>query len=222
MENFNDNNNVEIAGRVSKLPEINHEAFDEKFYKLYVKTKRLSEFDDEIPIIISERLFDINNIAIDEIIHIKGQIRSYNKFEDGRSKLVIYIFAKDLEKIEDENMLTLNEVTFIGHICKKPIYRKTPLGREIADILVAVNRTFKKSDYVPSILWGRNAKFCETLDVGTKVKLVGRFQSRNYEKKLADGTVIPKVAYELSVSRFGLADNLEVEEKIENKTENEI
>ena len=221
MENFNENNNVEIAGIISILPEISHEVFEEKFYKFFIQTKRLSELTDEIPIIISERLIDVNTLSLGEFVQIKGQVRSYNKLEDGRSKLILYIFTKELEKIEDEKLLTLNEVTFIGHICKKPIYRTTPFGREIADVLVAVNRTYKKSDYIPSILWGRNAKFCETLDIGAQVKLIGRIQSRKYEKKLADGTIIPKVAYELSVSRFSVHKNEEIVEEVKENINEE-
>lgn len=213
MENYNENNNIKIAGKVVVEPVFSHEIFEEKFYLFYIETKRLSDYTDKLPIIISERLYDISKIKIDEIFVINGQFRSYNQMINGRSKLVLSIFAKEIENTNNEDVLTQNEATFVGYICKEPIYRKTPLGREIADVLIAVNRSYKKSDYIPCILWGRNAKFCETLGVGTMVKLTGRLQSRGYEKKLEDGTVISKVAYEVSVAKFSVATNEESKDK---------
>ena len=123
-----------------------------------------------------------------------------------KNRLVLSIFVKEIEFTEDKNILTLNNANFMGYICKEPVYRKTPLGREIADVLIAINRTYRKSDYVPCILWGRNAKFCETLKVGELVKLSGRIQSRTYEKKLDNGQQIKKTAYEVSVSKFANID----------------
>lgn len=204
MENYNENNVIEIGGKVISEMEFSHEIYEEKFYKFYIETKRMSEYTDKLPIIISERLFDLENLKICDMVHIFGQFRSYNQLVDGKSKLVLSIFAKEIEKSDDENLVTLNDANFIGYICKKPIYRVTPLGREIADVLLAVNRTYKKSDYIPCILWGRNAKFCEKAEIGTMIKINGRIQSRNYEKKHDDGTVTSKVAYEVSVSRLSL------------------
>lgn len=216
MENYNDNNIVEIGGKVVTELEFSHEIYEEKFYRFYVETKRMSDYTDKLPIIISERLVNIGDIKIGEIVHVEGQFRSYNQIIEGKSKLVLSIFAKDIELVQDESILTLNDATFIGFICKKPIYRKTPLGREIADVLLAVNRTYKKSDYIPCILWGRNAKFCEKVEVGTRLKLNGRIQSRNYEKKLEDGTVIPKVAYEVSIAKLSVDRADESDLKSEN------
>lgn len=214
MENELENNTVEIGGRLASEIELSHEVFDEKFYKFYIETNRLSDFSDKLPIIISERIINLNDLNKGDILHISGQFRSYNEpTETGKSRLVLSIFTKKIEKVEDESILTLNDATFTGYICKAPIYRKTPLGREIADLLVAVNRTYKKSDYIPCILWGRNAKYCENLEVGTMVKLNGRIQSRKYEKKQADGSIKEKIAYELSVSKFSVAS----EEKTESK-----
>ena len=204
MESYIDNNIVKIGGRLTSQLEFSHEIYEEKFYKFYIETKRMSEYSDKLPIIISERIMNIEEIKIGDIIVVEGQFRSYNQMIDGRSKLVLSIFAKEFEKTEDERVLTLNDATFIGYICKKPIYRKTPLGREIADVLLAVNRTYKKSDYIPCILWGRNAKYCEQVEIGDMIKLNGRIQSRNYEKKQEDGTTISKVAYEVSVSRLSI------------------
>lgn len=204
MENYSDNNIVEIGGKVATELEFSHEIYEEKFYKVYIETKRMSDYTDMLPIIVSERLVNIEDIKIGNIVRVEGQFRSYNQPVEGKSKLVLSIFAKNIEKYDDESILTLNDATFIGFICKKPIYRKTPLGREIADVLLAVNRTYKKSDYIPCILWGRNAKFCEKIEVGTRIKLSGRIQSRTYEKKLDDGTVVSKVAYEVSVSKLSI------------------
>ena len=215
MENYNDNNIVKLGGRVVTELEFSHEIYEEKFYKFYVETKRMSDYTDKLPIIISERLINVEEIKIGNIVRIEGQFRSYNQPVEGKSKLVLSIFAKDIEKSDDENILTLNEATFIGYICKNPIYRKTPLGREIADVLLAVNRTYKKSDYIPCILWGRNAKFCEKVEIGARIKLSGRIQSRNYEKKLEDGTIISKVAYEVSISKLSIDRAEEVDVKTE-------
>lgn len=212
METFNENNFVEIGGIVIDEPKFSHELFDEKFYKLNVESKRLSTSQDVLPVIISERLLDISSLTIGKMVHVIGQFRSYNKQEEQRSKLVLSIFAKEIEIIENDEILTLNNADLVGYICKKPIYRKTPLGREIADVLIAVNRSYKKSDYIPCILWGRNAKFCEKLQVGTMVRLSGRIQSRNYEKKLENGEVLEKTAYEVSVSKFSI--NKENQEEI--------
>ncbi len=201
-----ENNNVLIGGEIVEGIEYSHEIFDEKFYKFSIKSKRLSDQEDVLPVIISERIMDLNEIKIGKIVKIEGQFRSYNLQQEKRNKLVLSIFVKQIEFTDDENILKINVANFIGYICKTPIYRTTPLGREIADVLVAVNRTYKKSDYIPCILWGRNAKFCESLPVGTEVKLTGRIQSRPYEKKLDSGEIIKRVAYEVSVSKFGTID----------------
>lgn len=220
MENYKDNNIVKIGGKVVIEPEFSHELFDEKFYIFYIETKRLSDYHDKLPIIISERLIEIASIKNGVMYQIEGQFRSYNKMIDGKSKLVLSIFAKEIIEVEDEEVLMLNDSTFIGYICKHPIYRKTPLGREISDALIAVNRSYRKSDYIPCILWGRNAKFCETLPIGTMVKLNGRIQSRTYEKKREDGSVISKIAYEVSISKFSVVeDQKEVKEELDELIE---
>ena len=213
MENELENNIVKIGGRISSVLEFSHEVYDEKFYKFYIETNRLSNYSDKLPVIISERTIDLDSLNVGDLIHITGQFRSYNEpTPNGKSKLVLTIFTKEIEKIEDESMITLNDATFIGYICKPPIYRKTPLGRDIADVLVAVNRAYNKSDYIPCILWGRNAKFCQSLGIGTNVRLEGRIQAREYEKKYEDGTVETRVAYEVSVSKFEEFKGEEVEE----------
>lgn len=209
METFNLNNVVRIGGTVISNLEFSHEIFDEKFYKFYVEVERLSDLKDSLPVIVSERIIDINSIKIGEAVLIEGQFRSYNELNDVKSKLVLSIFAKEVNIANKDEVAKINEITLEGFICKKPIYRKTPLGREISDMLIAVNRSYKKSDYIPCILWGRNAKYSETLEVGTKVKLSGRIQAREYEKKQPNGEAISHIAYEVSVAKFGLNEDKE-------------
>lgn len=204
IEAFSENNNVKLGGSVASELEFSHEIYGEKFYRFYIGIERLSGITDKIPVIVSERLIDIENFKIGKIILLEGQYRSYNQIaESGKSKLILSVFAKEVttENI-DERVKTINELILIGCMCKPPIYRKTPLGRDIADILVAVNRAYNKSDYIPCILWGRNAKFCQTLGIGTNVRLEGRIQAREYEKKFENGTSEIRVAYEVSVSKF--------------------
>ena len=199
-----ENNNVKISGKIISDLKLSHEVYGEKFYKFYIKSERLSNQQDILPVIISERMLNLDELSKDKNVRINGQFRSYNKQGENGNKLVLSVFVKDIDFIQDEDSLTLNNANFIGYVCKNPIYRKTPLGREIADVLIAVNRTYKKSDYIPCILWGRNAKFCENVEVGTKVKINGRVQSRNYEKKINDNNVIKNTAYEVSVSKFAI------------------
>lgn len=207
METFSLNNIAKIGGIVLSDLEFSHEIYDEKFYKFFVEVERLSDLKDSLPIIVSERVTDIANINIGDAVLVEGQFRSYNELNDVKSKLVLSVFAKEVKIASREEVSKINDITLEGFICKKPIYRKTPLGREISDMLIAVNRSYKKSDYIPCILWGRNAKYSETLEVGTKVKLSGRIQARAYEKKQADGSVIKHTAYEVSVSKFGLNED---------------
>ena len=188
---------------------------------------RLSGNADIIPITVSVRLLSINDLAIDSKITVEGQFRSYNSYENEKNRLVLTVFAKDIQFMEDQSEeieiskdVVSNEVILNGYICKKPIYRQTPFGREISDLLLAVNRAYNKSDYIPCIAWGRNARFCENIPVGTEVKIVGRVQSRTYEKKYDDGTVVTKVAYEVSVSSLEIVDQ-ENNENSEEKSEEE-
>ncbi len=214
-----ENNVVKIGGIVASKLELSHELYGEQFYKFYIEIERLSGQKDKLPVIVSERSIDINNFAEGLAIKLEGQYRSYNQIiGDNKSKLILTIFVKDIEVgCEEEKVKTLNELTMTGTICKAPIYRKTPLGRDIADVLLAVNRAYNKSDYIPCILWGRNAKFCEKLGIGEDVKVVGRIQARNYEKKFPDGTAESRVAYEVSVSKFEKVRADGVEEIAESK-----
>ena len=211
MESSFENNVIKMGGVVASELELSHEIYGEKFYRFYIEIDRLSGQKDRIPVIISERLIDVDDFNIGKIIFIEGQYRSYNKMdESNKSRLILSVFVKDIKQLEvSENVKTVNELTVTGVVCKQPIYRKTPLGRDIADILLAVNRSYNKSDYIPCIIWGRNAKYCEHLETGTTVKVVGRVQSREYEKKYEDGTVEKRVAYEVSVSKFEIVDKAE-------------
>jgi len=211
VETFNLNNVVKIGGTISSNLEFSHEIYDERFYKFFVDVERLSDLKDSLPVIVSERIIDINNINMGDTVLVEGQFRSYNELNDVKSKLVLSIFAKEIKMANNEEVSKINDIILEGFICKKPIYRKTPLGREISDMLVAVNRSYKKSDYIPCILWGRNAKYSETLEVGTKVKLSGRVQARVYEKKQIDGEAIKHIAYEISVAKFGLNEDKDKE-----------
>ena len=221
--NYSENNQLVLVGKVTSDKRLSHEIYGEKFYIFDLSVPRLSGNADLIPITISERLLLEEDLEIGKNVIIEGQFRSYNSYENEKNKLVLTVFAKEIKFAEDQEEEfkptkenTSNEVVLDGFICKKPIYRKTPFGREIADILLAVNRAYNKSDYIPCIAWGRNARFCENIPVGTEVRIIGRVQSRQYEKKYEDGTSEIKIAYEVSVA------SLEVIDQAENTNNEEI
>lgn len=221
VTNYSQNNYIMLVGKVTSEKVFSHEIYGESFYTFNLEIPRLSGISDIIPITISERLISNFDLSIGKNVVIEGQFRSYNTYENSRSRLVLTVFAKEIrERGEEEEIKVPNEVHLVGHICKTPIYRKTPFGREIADILVAVNRAYNKSDYIPCITWGRNARFCEDMPIGTEVKLVGRVQSRAYDKKYEDGNIEKKTAYEVSISSLEFVNKEENEEKIET-TESE-
>ena len=221
-----ENNSLVLVGKITDEKKFSHEIYGEKFYSFNLSVPRLSGNADIIPITISERLFKEDELVIDKKVRVKGQFRSYNSYEKEKNRLILTVFAKDIEFLENqEEEVTAskeflsNEVILVGYICKAPIYRQTPFGREIADILLAVNRAYNKSDYIPCIAWGRNARFCSKMEVGTEVRLIGRVQSRNYEKKHEDGTVEQRVAYEVSVASLELVNN---EDNNQNEEEPEV
>lgn len=222
--NYSENNQLVLVGKVTSDKRFSHEIYGEKFYIFDLSVPRLSGNADNIPITISERLLLEEDLEIGKNVIIEGQFRSYNSFENERNRLVLTVFAKEIKFAEDQEEEfkptkenTSNEVILDGYICKKPIYRKTPFGREIADILLAVNRAYNKSDYIPCIAWGRNARFCENIPVGTEVRIIGRVQSRQYEKKYEDGTSEIKIAYEVSVASLEVIDQAEDTNREENK-----
>ena len=221
--NFADNNHITLVGKITDEKKFSHEIYGEKFYTFDLSVPRLSGNADIIPVTISERLFKDEDLVVDKKVKITGQFRSYNSYENERNRLILTVFAKDIEFLPNQEEevvaskdLISNEVILTGYICKTPIYRQTPFGREIADILLAVNRSYNKSDYIPCITWGRNARFCSKMEVGTEVKVIGRVQSRAYEKKHEDGTVEQKVAYEVSISNLEVVDKKD-DENSENQ-----
>lgn len=221
VTNYSQNNSLVLVGKVTSEKEFSHEIYGESFYSFNLEIPRLSGTADIIPITISERLITNFDLQIGKEVVVEGQFRSYNTYEDTKSRLILTVFVKEIrEKNDEEEIKVPNEVELIGHICRKPIYRKTPFGREISDILLAVNRAYNKSDYIPCIAWGRNARFCSDMETGTEIRIVGRVQSRAYEKKHEDGTVEAKTAYEVSVSSLELMEKeSETEEGAEENKE---
>ena len=225
--NYLENNYLTLVGKVTGEKKFSHEIYGESFYSFNLSIPRLSGNFDIIPITVSERLLKEDTLEEKKKLLIKGQFRSYNSYQNEKNRLILTVFAKDIAEVKDEEEendivrkdIVTNEVVLIGFICKAPIYRQTPFGREIADVLLAVNRAYNKSDYIPCIAWGRNARFCQTLEVGSQVKVVGRVQSRTYEKKHEDGTVENRVAYEVSIGSLEVIEEKdnEKEETVENK-----
>ena len=227
--NYLENNYLTLVGKVTGEKKFSHEIYGESFYVFNLEIPRLSGNSDIIPITVSERLINDETLSEGKKLLVKGQFRSYNSYENEKNRLILTVFAKDIVEVEENNEeeenemvkkdTITNEVVLVGYICKKPIYRQTPFGREISDILLAVNRAYNKSDYIPCIAWGRNARFCQNLEVGAEVKVVGRVQSRKYEKKHEDGTVEERVAYEVSIGSLEVIDENEdqIKEKVEDQ-----
>lgn len=214
--NFNEmNNRVSISGEVVSVPTFSHEIYGERFYEFNLQVPRLSNLNDIIPITITERMLTENSIKVGNKFAAFGQFRSYNKLEEGRSRLMLTVYVKEiLPYNEAENP---NIIEMVGYVCKEPIFRVTPFKREITDVLLAVNRSYNKSDYLPCIAWGRNARLIKNFVVGDKVQVIGRIQSREYQKRLDDDTVVTKIAYEVSLSRVSLMhDDVDSVDSYEN------
>ena len=230
--NYLENNYLTLVGKVTGEKKFSHEIYGERFYVFNLEIARLSGNADIIPITVSERLVTDEMLTQGKNLLVKGQFRSYNSYDNEKNRLILTVFAKDVVELEETNQeeenemtkkdMVTNEVVLIGFICKKPIYRQTPFGREIADILLAVNRAYNKSDYIPTIALGRNARFCQNLEVGTKVKIVGRVQSRMYEKKYEDGTVENRVAYEVSIGSLEVVEENDDAVSKENETQEAV
>ncbi|MDI3529987.1 MAG: hypothetical protein PWQ23_1806 [Thermoanaerobacter sp.] len=206
--NFLENNVVVVVGKIFTDLEYSHELYGEEFFNFILEVPRLSETKDYLPVTISNRLFEGMNLQVGTRVKMEGQLRSYNRKspEEGKNKLILTIFTRDIRVLsEDEVVKNPNEIFLDGFICKKPVYRTTPFGREITDLLIAVNRPYNKSDYIPVIAWGRNARFSEKLEIGDRIRLWGRVQSREYQKKLGD-EVVTKVAYEVSITRMEVVE----------------
>ena len=186
-------NQVEVCGRINSAFEYSHEIFGEGFYTVKLLVNRLS---------VSDRLIDVSKDYTGMLVRACGQFRSFNKHEENRNHLILSVFVRDLEFIDNMEGYRPNQIILDGFICKQPVYRMTPLGREICDILLAVNRSYGKSDYIPCICWGRNARFAGNLEIGSRIQLIGRIQSREYQKRISENQLIKRVAYEVSVNKL--------------------
>ena len=196
-------NNIDICGKIMTVFEVNHEVYGEIFYRFDVSVDRLSGNSDILPITVSEKLVDKETMTPGTLVRVHGQVRSYNSYveQDKRNKLVLTVFARSVELVDVLPDTIPNDVFLDGYLCKPAIYRTTPFGREITDLLLAVNRSFNKSDYIPCIVWGKNARMAGKLSVGDNVQIWGRMQSRIYQKRMDENTVVEKTAYEVSVSK---------------------
>jgi len=212
MNTYEKNNRVILKGKVCELPAYSHTVLGEGFYEFILEVPRLSDEADKIPVTISERLMG-NGLNIGDVIAIDGQFRSYNKVDGTKSRLMLTVFVREIIDIVDCD--SYNEIDLSGFVCKEPVYRTTPFGREITDLLLAVNRAYNKSDYLPCITWGRNAKFASELQVGEKVELKGRIQSREYQKKVNGEKLETRTAYEISVTSLQLP-YLDQDEEVAN------
>lgn len=209
MDKTIDNNQASLSGRIVSPFRFSHEVFGEGFYLFDLSVGRLSDSCDVIPVMASERLLNIHENQIGKFAEINGQFRSYNYHSENKNRLLLSVFAREIMLADDEPDVTKpNSIFLDGYVCKKPIYRKTPLGREIADLLLAVNRPYGKSDYIPCICWGRNARFADSFAVGGHIQLWGRIQSREYQKKLSETEIEKRVAYEVSVSKLDYLEDV--------------
>lgn len=205
-----ENNRVSIIGEIVSDFRYSHQVYGEGFYIVDVSVNRLSDLTDIVPLMVSERLVDVTQSYIGKLVEARGQFRSYNRHEENKNRLVLSIFVREWEFV-DENPEAgkTNQIFLDGYICKPPVYRKTPLGREIADLLIAVNRPYSKSDYIPCIAWGRNARFASGFEVGSRIQVWGRVQSRDYVKKINDEELEKHTAYEVSVSKLEYLSDME-------------
>ena len=202
MENYIANNRADVIGKILDEPIFSHEIYGEKFYVFTLSVPRLSGISDDVRVMISERLMQDVSVKPGEKVEVEGQFRSYNSYENGDNRLILTVFAKDIRTADFDGEKNPNSLFLNGFICKAPVYRTTPFGREITDLLLAVNRSYNKSDYIPVIAWGRNARYCKNINVGDNIKIWGRIQSRLYQKHISEDEVVEKTAYEVSVSRM--------------------
>ncbi|HBF44705.1 MAG TPA: single-stranded DNA-binding protein [Clostridiales bacterium] len=209
------NNKVYVRGEIVSTARYSHEIYGEGFYEMDVMIKRLSGQADILPVTVSERLIQEKDLQVGKTISAIGQFRSYNKLVDNKSKLMLTVFARDI--VENEENKNPNSITLSGYVCKEPVYRTTPFNREIADVLLAVNRAYNKSDYIPCIAWGRNARFVKNLQVGDFLTINGRIQSREYQKKFSEDDVRTMTAYEVSINKLSTEEESFVSREEENQ-----
>lgn len=217
IDGLPENNTVVIAGKIVEGCIFSHEVYGEGFYTFQISSERLSDKADILPVTVSERLIDRSLLQVGKRVDISGQLRSYNDYNSKKNRLVLTIFAREIRLLEEDEEKSENQIFLNGFICKRPIYRKTPFGREISDILVAVNRAYNKSDYIPCIAWGRNARYMSNLEVGANVRIWGRVQSRSYQKRIGE-EVEERIAYEVSVAKIEIPGRME-ENARENKAD---
>ena len=204
-----ENNRVSVIGEILSEFTFSHEVFGEGFYMTELSVNRLSEQADVIPLMVSERLIDVTKDMRGQIIEASGQFRSYNRHEGIKNRLLLSVFVREIEFLDAfDDCTKTNQIFLDGYVCKPPVYRKTPLGREIADILIAVNRPYGKSDYIPCIAWGRNARYASGFEVGERIRVWGRVQSREYTKKLDEIESVKRIAYEVSVSKLEMVEEM--------------
>lgn len=201
MDNLMLNNKIYLEGKIISDLQFSHEMYGEGFYTFNLEVPRLSDAKDILSVTVSERLIGGMELKAESEVIVEGQLRSYNKFVDGSNRLILSVFARNVEFCIEKSK-NPNQIFLDGYICKQPVYRTTPFGREIADMLLAVNRSYNKSDYIPTIAWGRNSRFCQGLEVGDNIRVWGRLQSREYEKKISETETIKKIAYEVSISKM--------------------
>lgn len=221
MEHRVENNEVILIGKVVSDVKFSHKVYGEGFYSFDLQIPRLSNSFDSLPITISERILPSYGNIQGKTLEITGQLRSYNQYSEGKNKLILTVFCLDMKEVPvGELSKSKNHIYLNGYICKKPIYRTTPFGREITDLHLAVNRAYHKSDYIPCIAWGRTARFAESLNVGDHIEVWGRIQSRVYQKKLETGESMTKTAYEISINKLDMVENGE-EKEVEKEAEKE-
>lgn len=219
MDNVNLNNEVKLTGLVDSNLKLSHEIYGEAFYSFVLRVMRLSDICDYINVTVSERLLQCLDLKMGSFVTVSGQFRSYNNYSDTGSRLILTVFARDIvcsDEASEDSQKNPNYIYLNGFLCKPPVYRTTPFGREITDILIAVNRAYNKSDYIPCIAWGRNARFSSNLGVGDNIKIWGRIQSREYQKRISEEESITKTAYEISISKMEVA-SLDLENDIEEE-----
>lgn len=203
----NPGNRIVAVGRFDGGLELSHEVMNEPFYTGSLVVKRLSGAADRLPVTIPGKLLTTDGVITDRPVMVQGQVRSYNKVVDGSGRLMVTLFAQSVAECSDNE--TLNKVAITGALCRPPVYRSTPFGREICDMMLAVNRAFGKSDYIPCIAWGRNAQYASRFNVGDRIKLTGRLQSREYQKLQENGEYLTRMAYEVSAFTLEADDGLD-------------
>lgn len=207
VEHILENNEVLLIGKVVSDTKFSHKVYGEGFYTFDLEVPRLSDSYDILPVTISERILPSLGNIMGKVLEVVGQFRSYNQYEEGKNRLILTVFILEAKEVpEQELSKNKNYIYLNGYVCKDPVYRTTPFGREITDILLAVNRSYHKSDYIPCITWGRNARFAESLSIGDHIKVWGRIQSRVYQKKMETGETTTKIAYEISIGKMEIAE----------------